>query len=178
MSKKEINIEQLEREKDRNDIISNFLELPSTQELLKKYQLSATGSPEFSRNLNKSFQAYFSYVLFLSYLNKSLYFKSIHIKKRDHNINQNNMPLDASDIYQLPILSESIDVQLLKNLPWRSVLTSRQLFVLNKIYIEGYQQNEVAELLQITPAAINKIKKTSLVKIKQYIEDKDKNHDI
>ncbi|MDI6554202.1 sigma factor-like helix-turn-helix DNA-binding protein, partial [Leuconostoc falkenbergense] len=67
---------------------------------------------------------------------------------------------------------------LLRSLPWRTLLTPRQLFVLNKIYIEGYKQIEIAKQLNITPAAINKIKKVGLLAIRQYIEKKESPNDI
>jgi len=178
MSKKHITIEKLERSKNKNNIISNFMALSNTKELIKKYQNAMIDTTTFNKQLNKDFQDYFSYVLFLSYLNKTLYFKSIHMKQQTNNtIKQNTSLDDTSALYQLPVLSESIDSNLIRSLPWRTILTSRQLLILNRIYIEGYKQNEVAKQLNITPPAVNKIKKNSLLAIKQFIDEKENHHD-
>ncbi|MGB2511031.1 hypothetical protein [Leuconostoc suionicum] len=178
MNQKKITIEKLEREKNKNNIISNFMSLSNTKELIKKHQHSLIDTTSFTKELNKSFQDYFSYVLFLSYLNKTLYFKSLHIKQKNNNTITKDKPLDQLSLYQLPTLLDNIDSNLIRSLPWRTILTPRQLFILNKIYIEGYKQNEIAKQLNITPPAINKIKKASLLAIKQYIEKKDMSNDL
>lgn len=178
MNKKNITIEKLERSKNKNNIISNFMSLPNTKELIKQYQHSLIDPTSFNRELNQRFQDYFSYVLFLSYFKKTLYFKSLHIKQQNSNNIKKNKPLDQLSIYQLPMLLDNIDSNLLRSLPWRTLLTPRQLFVLNKIYIEGYKQIEIAKQLNITPPAINKIKKAGLFAIRQYIEKKEIPNDI
>lgn len=178
MNKTNITIEKLERGKNKNNIISNFMSLPNTKELIKEHQRSLIDTTSFDRKLNKNFQDYFSYVLFLSYLKKTLYFKSLHIKQHNDNTTKKNKPLDQINFYQLPMLLDNIDSSLIRSLPWRTILTPRQLFILNKIYIEGYKQNEIAKQLNITPPAINKIKKASLLTIKQYIEKKGISNDL
>ncbi|MBZ6003946.1 sigma-70 family RNA polymerase sigma factor [Leuconostoc gelidum subsp. aenigmaticum] len=175
MSGKEITIEQLNHAHNKNNIISNFMSLSDTKQLIKQHQNSTLSDTVFNQKLNKDFRAYFSYVLFLSYLNKTLYFKSIHTKQKSDNIKHQNIPLDSVNIYQLPSLSNSIDSSLIRSLPWQTILSPRQIFVLNKIYVEGYKQNEVAKLIDITAPAVNKIKKTSLLTIKKYIDDQGEN---
>jgi RNA polymerase sigma factor (sigma-70 family) len=180
---KKINLQKMLAQSTNDILLNNFLKLEINQSLLEQYK--STPTLKISESIQKNLHNYFIYVLLTSFIKKTLYYKSIHIKQRELARIHHLVPEDSLMFERLP--DEAINHIDQSGLNWTNLidtpelldalysLTKKQRVVLTSIYILGNSQKQTAQTLQVSPQNVFKIHKKALYNLKEYL---NKHHEI
>lgn len=176
MTQYKIDLTKLVASAEHDRLLKHFIELEVVKPLLAEYEINPTNA--LSNVLIQKFQTYYVYVLLTSYIQKNLYFKSIHLKQREQ-LRQKRLKYDDDSINNIPNGEESNKLKL----TWENSIDNAELLmaldslsayqnrVLRYLYILGYSQKQVAQILQVSPQAVSKVRRSAMKKIKIVLEE-------
>src|SRR5699024_9051338 len=178
----------------QNKVISKFLQAEENERLLEKILMDH--SDENIKKLDKQFKEYYLKVKLIKYISSLIHFYTIDFDKRNNKRNSRFMlTLDAAPYKDDPSEDAAtlIDIQpsphstetdyfekmqsfneLIESVKLYNAyqkLTSKQQEVLDMMYIDGFNNKEVAHIFNETPQNISNIHKRALKKLKESYSD-------
>ncbi|SHH41981.1 sigma-70 family RNA polymerase sigma factor [Tepidibacter thalassicus] len=106
----------------------------------------------------------------IKYISSSLKYKYIKLSKKYKNIYVSEIELNEKITVSKNQTENTIEIKFLLN-EFLDKLSNRQRYILQKIYIYGYTESEIAKKLQISRQAVNKTKKKALKKLQNSIQN-------
>lgn len=179
-----------------NDLVISFLRIPINKEMYMKTISNPT--PENMKELDILFKHFYFKIRFISHISTTLKFNSINYDKRLKVIQSRftstlNAPINtdggeetfldllaAEESYLIldeivleDEINEHVTCPLMNDALYS--LTEKQKQIINLVYIKGFSDTEIGQLLNISQQAVSKTHKKALKNIREYIEThKDK----
>lgn len=179
-----------------NDLVISFLKIPINKEMYMKTISNPT--PENMKELDILFKHFYFKIRFISHISTTLKFNSINYDKRLKVIQSRftstlNAPINtdggeetfldllaAEESYLIldeivleDEINEHVTCPLMNDALYS--LTEKQKQIINLVYIKGFSDTEIGQLLNISQQAVSKTHKKALKNIREYIEThKDK----
>lgn len=102
----------------------------------------------------------------VGYITNSLKYKYIRLSKKYSNIS--NTEIELNEEITRTVINNNIEIQIVVS-SLLNKLPEKQKKILKRIFIDGYNESEIAKELYISRQAVNKIKKKALENLKHYL---------
>lgn len=178
----------------QNPIIKSFLEIQENRELLERAIHHPTKMSK--QQLDDSFREFFFKIRFTSYLSNAIHFNAINYDKKIKLFLERNQPIldspvkgregealldvitpkDLQERQESCIDSSNIEDHLTNDSLYKGIqqLTENQRQLLSLAYIFGLNDTEIASHLNISQQAVSKSHRKALKKLREIIENREK----